>query len=347
MRLDAAIPAPTDPLLRYSLAELSEIIFAAFAVAGVSTVAEIGAEGGAFTEHLVRWVSERGGGLVSIDPAPSAHVRYLAESSEAVTLLAETSHQVLPRLGAHDAYLLDGDHNYFTVKGELEMIHATCHGADTVPLLVLQDIGWPAGRRDQYYEPEALPEGATRPYDFGGVVPWSDTTFEGGFRGDGNFAFATREGGPANGVRTALEDFLADHAGYEALAVPCVFGLALVFPSSAPWAPELRSQLAVYDDNPLLARLESNRILLYLSVIDLQDRLARQRRRTAAVEAELGAALERARTEVAIANQAARAAAEQRDEAVAEADAARASVPVEGISARRQMLSRALRLPPA
>ncbi len=322
MQFDAARPAPTDPLLLYSLAEFREVIFEAFRVVGARSVAEIGAEGGAFTEQLVGWCEGHQGRLVSIDPAPSDLVRELAARSGATTLREDMSHRVLPDLEPFDAYLIDGDHNYYTVSGELAMIYETCQTAGTHPLLLLQDVGWPAGQRDQYYDPDSIPDDAKQPYDFGGVVPWSDATFEEGFRGDGDFAFARHEGGPANGVRSALEDFLGQHREYETIALPCLFGLTLVFSSTAPWAESLRERLGVYDDNPLLARLESNRILLYLRVIELQDKLARQSRRTAAVEAELGTALAAARTQRDAAGQAARAAIAERDAARAEAERA-------------------------
>ncbi|MGH9076828.1 MAG: class I SAM-dependent methyltransferase [Acidimicrobiales bacterium] len=322
MRVDAARPGRLDPPLRYSLAEFAEVIFEAFGIAGVRRVVEIGAEGGAFTEQLIGWCQERHGSLVSIDPAPSDLVRRLAARSDTTSLMEDTSHRVLPALAPADAYLIDGDHNFFTVRGELDTIHTTCEREGVLPLLVAQDMGWPAGRRDQYYDPASLPDGAVHPHAYQGVVPWSESTVDGGFRGDGEFAFARVEGGPANGVATAVEDFLASHPGYRTIYLPCIFGLALMFPSEAPWAAELAAALAAYDDNPLLVRLESNRILLYLMVIDLQDRLERQRGLTATVEASLVSAADLARTERDVARQEARLAMAERDAARRDLEAA-------------------------
>jgi Methyltransferase domain len=288
MRFAAARPALSDPKLRYSLAEFAEVIFAAFDAAAVRSVVEIGAEGGAFTEQLASWAKSHDGVLTSIDPAPSGRVRTLAAHSDTMTLHERTSHSVLPELPPHDAYLIDGDHNYFTVSGELAAICAVAEKTAAHPLVVLQDVGWPAGHRDQYYDPEAIPEHARQPYSYGGVLPWKEDTLPSrGFRGEGAFAFATHEGGAGNGVLQALEDFLAAHQGYEVISLPCIFGLAFLFREHSPWAAALRQAIGILDDHPLLARLESNRVLLYLTVLDLQDALAAERRRAGGVEAAL------------------------------------------------------------
>lgn len=318
MDFEAARPEPDDPLLRYSLAEFEEIIFAAFEIAGVKRVLEIGSEAGLFTERLSAWVAERGGELVSIDPHPSEKVRDLASRTPAMRVVEDLSLNVLPELEAKDAYLIDGDHNYFTVAGELAAITEAAARASSLPLLFVQDVAWPTGERDMYYDPESLPEAGRQPYDFAGVVPWDrETRTEGGFRGNGEFAYAQTEGGPRNGVRAALVDFLDAHPGFDVISVPCVFGLAIVFPREAPWAAQLSDRLGWYDDNPLLATLESNRILLYLKVLELQDQLAAERRHRARLVSQLESRLEAARTEAAVAEQVARQAVLERQEASA------------------------------
>ncbi len=304
MRFEAARPSPGDPQLRYSLAEFAEVIFAAFEAAGVRSVVEIGAEGGAFTEQLAGWTESHDGVLTSIDPAPSGRVRTLAARSATMTLHQRTSHAVLPELPPHDAYLIDGDHNYFTVSGELAAIRGVAEEAATHPLVVLQDVAWPAGHRDQYYDPEAIPEHARHPYRYGGVLPWEEETLPSrGFTGEGAFAFATHEGGAGNGVVQALQDFLVAHQGYEVISLPCIFGLAFLFGGDSPWAAALREAIGALDDHPLLARLESNRVLLYLTVLELQDTLEAERRRAGSVEAELRGQLGALRTELGAAHQ--------------------------------------------
>jgi hypothetical protein len=211
--------------------------------------------------------------------------------------------------------LIDGDHNYATVSNELRLIHETCHRAGKRQLLCLQDVGWPWGRRDLYYSPESMGSEERHAYDFAGVVPWSEsTTTHGGFRSDGEFAVARREGGPRNGVRAALEDFLAKHPGYRCIAVPYVFGLAIVFPSDAAWAGALWERLGYYHEHPVLARMEANRVRLYLEVLALNDTLSEERVRNSSIVAELEAELADARTQRAIAEQVARRALEQMSE---------------------------------
>jgi hypothetical protein len=100
----------------------------------------------------------------------------------------------------------------------------------------------------------------------------------GGFRSEGRFAAALESGGPANGVRTAVDDFLRAHEELRLAVVPCIFGLGVLYPASAPWAERLSGFLAPYDGNPLLERLEQNRLALYLKVLELQDDLKAVRR---------------------------------------------------------------------
>lgn len=319
MDLDAARPSPDQPLLVYSLAEFREVIFGALDAIGARTVVEIGNEHGLFTEPLLDWLRSRGGRAVTVDPAPGPRVRELAEGGEDLELLETTSHVALERLDAMDAYLLDGDHNYFTVAGELDSIATTCAKAAQPPLIVLQDIGWPTGRRDMYYDPESIPADSRHPYSYEGVVPWSQQLVStGGFRSNGAFAYAVFEGGPRNGVCTALEDFLGAHPEYRAMALPCIFGLALVFPSDAPWAAKLDAVAARYDGDPLLARMESNRIRLYLEVLRLNDDLSAERRTRAALVAGLEQRIDGLMTSISIAEELARRERMSRERAEAE-----------------------------
>jgi len=306
MRFDHARPAADDPLLRYSVAEFAEILFEVFAAADVRSIVEIGSEAGGFTGQLLDYATRRGGHLVAVDPAPSEHVRTLAAAGEAFSLVEATSHRALDELEAADAYIIDGDHNYFTVTGELERIAAAATRVAGAPLVVVQDVGWPCGRRDLYYDPEGLPAEARQPYVYGGVLPWDSRPGAGGLRGEGHFAVAVDEGGPRNGVCTALEDFLGGHPELEVLSLPCIFGLAVVFASGAPWAPEVRRLLAPFDDHPLLARLEANRVRLYLEVIALQDLIARERRAQAERVAGLHARVDALAAEVRLLREARR-----------------------------------------
>ena len=250
------------PLLLHSLATMRELILPALDLAGARRVVEVGGEAGGFTAHLATRARDGGGHVHIVDPAPSSELAEMIEASDELTLVREASPTALTTIGAADAYVLDGDHNYATVRGELAAIAELA--GDAHPLVVLHDIGWPWGRRDLYYRPA------------------------------GEVAYALEEGGPRNGVLTAVEDFLQDHPSFGLVRVPCIFGLGFLFDSRAPYAPDLRALLAPYADNPLLARLEENRIALYLRVHDVLrdlERVAAERDEALAALGELRAAI--------------------------------------------------------
>src|SRR5205807_9113807 len=130
-------------------------------------------------------------------------IRRLAQANAHFDLIEGRSPAALPA-GA-DAYIIDGDHNYWTVSRELEIAFRG------EALAILHDVGWPCARRDQYYAPEALPDEAVLPHSFdSGRVPGERELVDGGFRGAGQFAVALEEGGPRNGVLTAIEDFVGE-----------------------------------------------------------------------------------------------------------------------------------------
>jgi len=82
---------------------------------------------------------------------------------------------VSPQVESFDAYLVDGDHNYFTVITELLLIHRY---AKKNTLIVLHDVAKTTNaRKDEYYDPTFIP--------------------------------ADQIDGPKQGILTAIEDFLA------------------------------------------------------------------------------------------------------------------------------------------
>jgi cephalosporin hydroxylase len=141
----------------------------------------------------------------------------------------DISHNVLPHLDPVDVALIDGDHNWYTVHGELDMIRTTARGADAMlPVLFVHDVCWPYGRRDLYYEPARIPEEFRQPHRRAGMRPGRDTLLP---TGGVNYIFenALVEGGPRNGVMTALDDFIAEHdRPLRRVVLPIYFGLAIV-----------------------------------------------------------------------------------------------------------------------
>jgi hypothetical protein len=274
------------PLLLHSLKEFKDLILNCFDALNPRHVVEVGAESGDFTVHLIEWLAPRDGHLTTIEPSPNQRVLEFSILWGGVhTLITARSPAALRGLDPADVYLLDGDHNYWSVMNELQEIHSS--RAEGHPLVIIHDTGWPSARRDSYYSIGSLPADAVHPHTYQqGIVPWCEKTILGGFRSEGNFAIALHEGGERNGVLTAVEDFMAATTGYELILVPAIFGLGLLIPADHPQKKDLHAILEPYDRNPLLAKLEANRIDNYLEVIRLQDELARSLSKTTEKQAE-------------------------------------------------------------
>ena len=267
-------------LLIHSMKEFEGIILPALEAAGAREIVEIGAEYGGMSQLLADHAEAQGGRLTSIDPAPKAEFLDWVADRPAVRHVAALSLEAIAEQTDVDAWIVDGDHNWYTVYHELKAIHQCCR-RDGKPMLVfLHDVAWPCARRDLYYAPDQIPEAYRHDHDWtGGMVPgFAGLIPHRGFRGCGQFAAALVEGGPRNGVLTAIEDFLTEalEAGQDfAFAeVPAVFGLGVLFAMDAPWSTAVAEIVLPYHDNQLIRRLEENRLANYLTVIDAQDRPA-------------------------------------------------------------------------
>ena len=264
------------PLMLHSLTEHRTVIFGCLEAVGARSVVEVGSEFGGFTTELATWAAERGARSAAVEPFPADAVRELDRTSEHFTLVEGRSPAALREVEAADAYVIDGDHVYAVVLAELQAI-AELAGSDRPhPLVLLHDVGWPSGRRDQYYDPDTLPADDVHPHTWDrGVVPGDDGVVDGGFRGEGSFALALHAGGPRNGVLTAVEDYLAaSDADLGYAHVPSVFGLGVVYARGGEAGRRVQELLAPYHRNPTLARLEENRLALLLEVIAKQDQQA-------------------------------------------------------------------------
>lgn len=264
------------PLLLHSLREYRAILVRCFEAVDARRFVEIGSESGAVTRELVELALGRGGSVTTVEPAPAPEVVELARTEPAFRLVVGHSPAALDDVEPADAWVVDGDHNHWTVTRELEAILAKAHAAGRAALTILHDVGWPCARRDFYYDPSALPEEAVRPHTFAKAVrPGEAGVVPSGLRGEGKLAVAEQEGGPANGVLTAVHDVLAARDDLELITLAPIYGVGFVFPTEAPWAAALRDVLAPYAGLELLERMEDNRVALYLQVIELQDRLHR------------------------------------------------------------------------
>ena len=265
-------------LLIHSMSEFANLILPCLDEAKVSDIAEIGSEFGGMSKVLADHVTKKGGRLTCIDPEPAPGFAEWAAAQDHVHHIAKPSLDALKSCEAADAWFVDGDHNYYTVFHELERIDAIQKAAKRPLLAFLHDVSWPCARRDFYYAPDRVPPGWRHPHSFEhGVRLGEDGAHCGrGLRGMGAFAVAMEAGGPRNGVLTAVEDFLkaadCEERPLFYAHVPAVLGLGIIFDADADWSSAIAEFLVPYHANPLIARLEENRLRNYLEVIDWQDR---------------------------------------------------------------------------
>lgn len=264
-------------LLIHSMSAFKDIILPAFDIAGARGIAEIGAEFGGNSFVLADYAADQCGYFLSIDPAPKAEFLKWVASADHVVHIPLPSLEAIPQLAPVDSWVIDGDHNWYTVLNELKLIRQASAANGKPMLIFFHDIHWPCGRRDSYYAPERIPVQYRQPYSFeGGCTPGHSQLRSGrGFRGMGQFAWANHEGGPRNGVLTAIEDFMAEELEhgreYGFAEIPGVFGLGVLFALDADWSAAMAAHLAPLHQHGLLAALEANRLANYCHVLELQD----------------------------------------------------------------------------
>jgi hypothetical protein len=163
---------------------------------------------------LAQFAAKRDISLHAVDPAPAFDVVEFEQRFDgAFEFHRERSHDALGEIGPAAAVLIDGDHNWYTVYGELARLETIAATADHhFPLTMLHDVEWPYARRDMYYDPDSIPEAWRQPWAHRGIRWGEPLLDEAGGGVNGHLANAIEEGGPCNGVLTAVEDFSADPA---------------------------------------------------------------------------------------------------------------------------------------
>jgi hypothetical protein len=265
-----------------SMGQMTEILLPCLEAAGARSVTEVGAYAGDLTRILVAWAAGADAQVSAIDPAPQPALEQLAQEQPHLELIRQTSLEALPQIPLPDAIVIDGDHNYHTVSQELKLIGERAP-AEQLPLLLFHDVCWPHGRRDDYFDPEQIPADARHPIvgGRGGISPGNPGVDP---RGLPYPKSAEHEGGPGNGVLTAIEDFVAGRDGVRLVVVPTFFGLGVAWHTARPYASALASLVGPFDRHPVLQRLETNRVSqlarqyrLQTELWDLQRQLTDQR----------------------------------------------------------------------
>ncbi|GAA0568114.1 class I SAM-dependent methyltransferase [Actinomadura livida] len=262
--------AREQPLLLHSMAVFRELFETIFRCREIGTVIEVGVESGQVSSIY----ADLGATVHCVEPDPGEELRAVLAGDPRLHLVEGSSPAVLGELPVGDLYVLDGDHNYAVVRAELAWIMEHAPGA----VVVLNDLLWPCGRRDFYYQPSPLPPGDRHPDTADGPTVWHDDVTPAGFVGDGAFTFAAHAGGERNGVLTAVEDALDEAGGgWRLEIVPAVFGFGVLARTDAPGTADIFDALRPLTSSGLLAAMENNRIALYTRVLQLQYELTARR----------------------------------------------------------------------
>ena len=113
--------------------------------------------------------------------------------------------------------------------------------------IFFHDIAWPYGRRDLYYQPNTIPPEFRLEYERKGIIRGRNQLADEGGTSPKQYN-AVREGGPRNGVLTAIEDFHALYpSDYDFSLVKAQFGLGIL---------QCRRNRKSVDPLPLLLRIK-------------------------------------------------------------------------------------------
>lgn len=197
-------------------------------------IMETGADRGWNTLNILNYCRVTGAQADIIDPAPQASLHeVLAQFGPAeYRYLPLKSVAAIPQLDTPDIALMDGDHNWATVYTELNLLHAKAEQSGLPPPIVLShDVAWPYARRDMYYNPDDLEASQKHAYAYRGMVPGTAELVEHGM--NGVLANALHEGGPRNGVLTAIEDYIASSGTeFTFRKLPFFNGLGILIPTA-------------------------------------------------------------------------------------------------------------------
>jgi SAM-dependent methyltransferase len=176
---------------------------------GWTNFCEIGASLGLGTDRLLTLPDVS---ITVIDPCLDLDLSAKYAHESRVRVCRGLSLDVLPTLDAcFDCILVDGDHNWYTVYEELRVIREK-QLLKPGGVIFSDDIEWPYGRRDMYYQPEMIPASYRHQYARRGMLR-GRRELSAGSGLNGELCNALLEGGARNGVLTAVEDFLREHRG--------------------------------------------------------------------------------------------------------------------------------------
>lgn len=258
-----------------SMTEFAPIVLPVLQSIKPQRIAEIGASAGGHSKMLADFLRPLQGRLFSIDPMPQqSFLDWVKMSGDVVTHIRQASLTGIAEVSRADVWFIDGDHNWYTVYHELLQIEAKAREHQSPLFMFLHDVSWPCARRDMYYNPQAIPAEYLHPYSSElGITLDNPHSFEGGFKGPN---WALKEGGARNGILTAVEDFLAvSQTQFHWIHIPAVLGLGILIDKKHPHANEIADFYKPYNNNPLIATIEKDRVAKYLAACELNEKIAK------------------------------------------------------------------------
>jgi glycosyltransferase involved in cell wall biosynthesis len=248
---------------------------------GPRVVVEVGSDKGLQTALLLDWCQSHEAILHCVDPFPKYDVdEWLDHWPGTLRFHRDLSLNALVDIGHADFVCIDGDHNWYTVFHELEILGRSARTAgQQFPVTVLHDVGWPYGRRDLYYNPETIPDAFRHPHRKAGLVRGQRALADRGF--NDHLENAIHEGTPRNGVLTAVEDFVATYDGNLTMNVlPGLHGLGVILNSQmAERISDTFSKMVHQSGGRLLEAVEQDRIDQLETLWKTQSALHRERER--------------------------------------------------------------------
>jgi len=256
----------------------SAVIRPLFDIVTPKVIVEIGSANGSNTKNIILYALESGATVHVIDTVFQYDYQQLENDFPGVVkFYNEKSLTALPQIGSMDAILIDGDHNWYTVYNELLQIgnYAEQSGRP-FPLALLHDVHWPYARRDLYYDVDNIPAEFRHPYKRMGIPQDSGELSEDAIL-NSHLCNAVHEGGPQNGVLTAVEHYISNtHFELQHVVIPAIYGLGVVYPkglmSNAEFSNFIKEMQFTGLQRNLLTSIENARVSDFLDSIKITRR---------------------------------------------------------------------------
>ena len=261
-----------DSLHLYSLVNFWTILHFVLNIFMPSRVCEIGVQSDLLFNKIRQEFPNTK--YVGVDPSLSLQCKDEIERAGGEVICEPSVPDGITKAGPCDVYFIDGDHNYLTVKSELDKIFSFERSCEDSPLIVLHDVCWPTDRRDSYHYPSYMKDVDIHENSAVlGVHPKTTNLIAShGMMATQTYRFRNEYGGKENGVLTAVEDFIEQTDFCDTFTiVPGIFGVGFLY-SSKTLNKQQKDCMRFFENaavlfNDYISTLEYNRIDL-LSVID-------------------------------------------------------------------------------